>query len=598
MGGITAESTFSDALRVLFQYEHLAGHAARQTLRQLDADARTNLFVISVLGEFKRGKSTLINALLGQDLLPRDVTPMTAAICVLRYAPDPVLIVHWSDGTEETKSLEASSLQQFTAAADFDPDTVDYLEVGVNSEILKNGFVLVDTPGVDDLNHHRSEIACRFVPRSDAIIFVLSVASPVRKSEIEFLDTTILEAGLDHILFVANFADTADEDIETMLTQISRRLTPVLGTRQAKVIPLSASVGLQAAMSGDSERQSSSGLAALRQALMELAGEVSRAEVRHRRLLHRALGCTKMFVSDVQQEIALADRDIQSLQNDLATIEAAIASKHERRARINPWLEDRRAEILAMVQKSLRHFQEELAGSVIETVEDYKGTDFKDFIENKVPRYINKACKTWIEQHVGQINTLLNTLDRRLIAALGAEFEAHVPQLRSHGGLVLNSVDMVGLSAEDVSTAPQRAGLLAGGAAAALLVLHASLFVPIIGMAAFPFLVRGMTEFQLRSAKEKIRQPLRDALDQTLTKFEERVLGAVSADIDTLRRTAEDRYDMLMTELRDRVASHIQEKALSQEKTKGKMAELQNALQHLSASAERIAEALSSPVKG
>jgi hypothetical protein len=587
MGTITKDS-IERYIQALSRLDTLVGSVARGNLQQLDIDSRTSLFVISILGEFKRGKSTLINALIGEDLLPRDVTPTTAAISIIRFSPEPTLKIYWTDGREETRPLKSDTLENFTATAEFDPDSVDYLEVGIKSELLRDGIVLVDTPGVDDLNHHRSEIACRFVPRSDAVIFVLSAAAPVRKSEMEFLESSILEAGLDRVLFVANFADTVDDELDQVMERISKRLTPVLGSRTPKVIPFTATNALQATIAGDQAACTESGLPELLRGIGQLADFSSRENTRHRRLLHRLRISTIEFQADIEQALLLANQDVATLQADLATIDAAIATKGERKQRLDAWLEDRRAEILAMVRKSLRHFQDEVSDHIIETVEDYKATDFKVYIEEKVPLRIKRFCKVWIEGHTGPMNTLLNQLDARIVAALGEEFESHVPRLRAERALKFDGSDTLNLQTADISTAPQRAGLLAGGVATAMLLLHASVFVPIIGMAALPFLMREMTDQQLKSAKEKLRPSLEESLDRTLTDFGDRVVLTVSADIDTLRTTAEERYDQLISELRDRISSHLKDRTASSEKSRVVGIDLTTAMQGLSELANQI----------
>jgi hypothetical protein len=587
MGTIT-EDSIARHIQALSRHDRLVGTVARGNLQQLDIDSRTSLFVISILGEFKRGKSTLINALLGEDLLPRDVTPTTAAISIIRFSAEPTLKIHWTDGREETRLLKSDTLVEFTATADFDPDSVDYLEIGIKSEFLRDGIVIVDTPGVDDLNQHRSEVACRFVPRSDAVIFVLSATAPVRKSEMEFLDSSILEAGLDRILFVANFADAVDDELDQVIERISRRLAPALGSRMPKVLPFSATNALRASLTGDQAACSSSGLPELLSGIGELADFSSRESVRQRRFLHRLRISTSEFRADIEQALLLANQDVATLQAELATIDAAIAKKGERKQRLDSWLEDRRAEILAMVRKSLRHFQDEVSDHIIETVEDYKATDFKFFIEEKVPQRIKKFCKVWIEGHTGPMNTLLNQLDSRIIAALSEEFESHIPRLRTERSLKFDGSETLHLNTEDISTAPQRAGLLAGGAAAAMLLLHASVFVPIIGMAVLPFLMKGMTDQQLKVAKEKLRPSLEEALDLTLTGFADRIVATISADIDTLRMTAEERYDQLMSELRDRISSHLKDRTTSSEKSRDKAIDMKTAMQELSDLATQI----------
>jgi hypothetical protein len=404
----------------------------------------------------------------------------------------------------------------------------------------------------------------------------------------EFLESSILEAGLDRVLFVANFADTVDDELDQVMERISKRLTPVLGSRTPKVIPFTATNALQATIAGDQAACTESGLPELLRGIGQLADFSSRENTRHRRLLHRLRISTIEFQADIEQALLLANQDVATLQADLATIDAAIATKGERKQRLDAWLEDRRAEILAMVRKSLRHFQDEVSDHIIETVEDYKATDFKVYIEEKVPLRIKRFCKVWIEGHTGPMNTLLNQLDARIVAALGEEFESHVPRLRAERALKFDGSDTLNLQTADISTAPQRAGLLAGGVATAMLLLHASVFVPIIGMAALPFLMREMTDQQLKSAKEKLRPSLEESLDRTLTDFGDRVVLTVSADIDTLRTTAEERYDQLISELRDRISSHLKDRTASSEKSRVVGIDLTTAMQGLSELANQI----------
>ena len=89
--------------------------AAYEKLTELQQDIKNDFFVVVVLGEFKRGKSTFINALIGNDLLPTDVLPETATINALIYNEKPELEIIMQDGSVECGQVERSFLERFSA---------------------------------------------------------------------------------------------------------------------------------------------------------------------------------------------------------------------------------------------------------------------------------------------------------------------------------------------------------------------------------------------------------------------------------------------------------------------------------------------------
>jgi predicted GTPase len=133
----------------------------------LRRDLESGFYSIVVVGEFNRGKSTILNALLAQELLPMDILPATAAIHMLRFSREPVLRAHWRDDRVEDMALSAETLKRFASVES--ADALTYLEIGVPAPILASGVVFIDTPGVDDMNVSFRQ---RCVRRSAAIRIV------------------------------------------------------------------------------------------------------------------------------------------------------------------------------------------------------------------------------------------------------------------------------------------------------------------------------------------------------------------------------------------------------------------------------------------
>ncbi|HEX7838833.1 MAG TPA: dynamin family protein, partial [Kofleriaceae bacterium] len=170
-------------------------------------------FHLVVLGEFNHGKSTFVNALLGSDILPTGITPTTASINHVVWAQQPTARVVLTSG--ESKYLDPQQLKEWVTVAGGHASEVAYVELGFPSDLVKNQVVLVDTPGVNDLNEQRAEVTYGYVPRADAVVFLLDAGQALKDSEREFLRSRVLESARDRLIFVLGKMDmlSADERV-------------------------------------------------------------------------------------------------------------------------------------------------------------------------------------------------------------------------------------------------------------------------------------------------------------------------------------------------------------------------------------------------
>jgi rod shape-determining protein MreB len=159
---------------------------------------------VVVIGEFNTGKSTLVNALCGTALLPVGIIPTTATINVVSHSERPqIMVVHW-DGRETELPFDVDVLQRFTAK---NGDQSDIREVRIQTPMAPKGLVLLDTPGVSDVNQTRAEIVYETIPQAHALVFVMDIQQVLKRSEVNFLRERVLGSSLVKTWYVLNHTD-------------------------------------------------------------------------------------------------------------------------------------------------------------------------------------------------------------------------------------------------------------------------------------------------------------------------------------------------------------------------------------------------------
>ncbi|MUG93041.1 dynamin [Scytonema sp. UIC 10036] len=192
-----------------------------EDIKVASKNLRTGVFRLLVLGDMKRGKSTLLNALLGENLLPSDVNPCTAVLTILRYGAEKKVTVYYNDGKspqqldfqnfkfkytidpQEAKKLEQEKKQAF-------PD-VDYAVVEYPLPLLSKGIEIVDSPGLND-TEARNELSLGYVNNCHAILFVMRASQPCTLGERRYLENYIKGRGLS-VFFLINAWDQVKESL-------------------------------------------------------------------------------------------------------------------------------------------------------------------------------------------------------------------------------------------------------------------------------------------------------------------------------------------------------------------------------------------------
>jgi len=217
---------------------------------------------VLLVGEAKRGKSTLGNALLGRDVLPTGVAPLTAIATTVRVGSPERVEVDFVDGTRSTSPLGDLACFVTEPGNPVNRRGVTDVTVFVNTQLPSPDVELVDTPGTGSVFAHNTAQADSALSKMDAAIVVLSGDPPISSSERDLLRRA---HGLSvRTLVVLNKVDrlTPSErrEVEQFTTDVVNR---TVGGAGIEVFACSARTGLEARLHRDDEAWVSSGMRAL-----------------------------------------------------------------------------------------------------------------------------------------------------------------------------------------------------------------------------------------------------------------------------------------------------------------------------------------------
>ncbi len=209
----------------------ILGEEFTEHLRDWDAaitKRRSEPFSLVVLGDFKRGKSTIINAILGKSIAPVNVAPETFTINSISYGEIPKAEAVLKNGQRISLTpddLVRDKLEKLMRAF---PDTLDYIDIRDNAEFLKE-IRIVDTPGLSDLDCLDKQVQ-DYLVNADAVIYIASALSPFSESEQFFLASHVRPLSFNKVYVLVNMIDAMNtqEDIEKIINRVSERCEAIM----------------------------------------------------------------------------------------------------------------------------------------------------------------------------------------------------------------------------------------------------------------------------------------------------------------------------------------------------------------------------------
>ena len=405
---------------------------------EADQWGRQQLVVVAC-GDIKRGKSSLLNALLDRSsLLPVDADVATSVHLVVHYGPELSLVATriGDDGEPHREPIEVGDLVD-VASMQGDPgrrEGVVSVEISVNHPLLERGVVLIDTPGVGGMTRGHRDLALAAVGRADALLFTISAQEPVARSELEFL----VEASerTDRIVLVVTKSDVNSDAVNgDMLAEHRAKLGTFTASMRvraergeigsdvparlarlaaAPMVLTSSYLAEQARRRRDAGRHEQADGLTARSGVSELVNLIQRsADQREEIRVANVLGLLRVLLADVEREqdaLLRASTGDQRVADELAQRQQAMDDFGSKSAR---WRTTLGNSIVRLQTSSSRLVTHELNRVKEHYRELIDGTTDVDVLSDSLPGDLERSLH-------GAWNEMVTSINNDFRATLGA----------------------------------------------------------------------------------------------------------------------------------------------------------------------------------
>lgn len=532
-------------------------------------DLQHRRFTLLVLGEFKRGKSTLINRLLGVDTLPVGAAPTTAVLTRVSYGEEPAARLVMEDGSE--RPVDIGRLAEEITLAQGDEGInqrrhpgIARAEITLPAPLCRDGVDLVDSPGLGE-HTTRSEVTYEALPAADAVVFV-SDAAQLGSEDEDFVRERLAREDLTNVFFVINKWDRVYNEAEDPAAEIAalkRRAwslfvpEPKVGyngqdLRANRIYPLSCRPNL----APEEERAALDGLFAafredLESFLLRESGRVAleRAVARARAAVAETLAGLRARgpalaadLEEFERRVAAAEAELKKLEGPRQAIRDAVAA---RRQAIRLEVRTRAAADLPAIEAALREEVDAfeyrpkgpLAQRIVDGMQDsFRRQQIRDELRLKVREMAMARLEPWsnglsayveaqlkdllkdVEMHAGQIGTTF----QRATRIIGGLDDADDAAERDQADLIQRGIAAgIGIILLDPFL------IMAGGmygfrglGRTALYTFGGVLLVSLVGLPVLPVVIAASTMATIQNNDELIDTLKKQVLDEVLDRLQ------------------------------------------------------------------------------
>lgn len=328
----------------------------------------SNCFNLVILGQFKRGKTTLINSLIGKEILPSSVVPLTSVVTVLKFGREMRCTIFLEDGRDVKISIEALSDYITEKGNPKNMRGVRCASIEYPSPFLERGMLLVDTPGVGSTFLHNTETTYEFLDHLDAALFLMSADVPISQVEKELLDT--IKGSTQKIFFVLNKIDYLNPKEIEEIAAFNKQVLEEMGFIVQEIWPISAREALKAKTMKEEAQLLQSGLLNLEDALSRFL-----SRERGKIILNTAVSKIKRIISQKLSQIAIEEKTLEAtteeLEDKITTFHRLVENLKQDREDITYLLKGESDKLCLKVEEMLKVFEEKEIPRIKQCLQDF-----------------------------------------------------------------------------------------------------------------------------------------------------------------------------------------------------------------------------------
>ena len=345
--------------RMVSVFEYAPNDALQTSMEQGIASIQQNHLQVAIVGEFRRGKSSLINALLGMPILPVDIEPTTATVNRIVYGNKPEAVIHYKNGDAELVSIEDLSkyVTKLTDESASIARNVREAEIRYPTELCRHNIDILDTPGLND-EENMTLVTEQVLQYVDAAIVVIKATMPYSDTECEWVARLIGCENIRHILFAVTCMDLVrPRERQRLTAYLLERITqhtlekvqnlfsdkPDILQKARRMLesqhilhPVSSLMALESFENGDYDQLEESGLPAFKKQLVTiLCAQRQLSSIRHANQMaekiqtwfsqHAPQNAPMELEAQKQRFLTADDRQKQYFQQRSAQMEQALS---------------------------------------------------------------------------------------------------------------------------------------------------------------------------------------------------------------------------------------------------------------------------------
>ena len=210
-------------------------------IAQLFSRVASNSVTIMVCGEFKRGKSSIVNAIIGAEICPVDECITTSSVSLIKYGTTPRVVRHFinADNKVVTESINIDSIEKYSKGSSVNTDNTILLEIEIPNENLKSGLTILDTPGIGGLDLRHLSLTTFALTKADCVFFVIDAQEPISASELSFIKDKISPFGTNTKIILNKIDLLTDNQIQSLVKDTQSKIKATCQAISIDVIPTS-----------------------------------------------------------------------------------------------------------------------------------------------------------------------------------------------------------------------------------------------------------------------------------------------------------------------------------------------------------------------